>query len=115
MEQHGNLSAVLRLARVTGARPIPAYVERQTGARFHTTFGPPVELIRGEDEKAVLLANLRNADELLESIIVPRLDQWWMLGRTMDNPNLAAEIARDPAGVHASAAAPVPHQAHEMR
>ncbi len=79
MEQHGNLSAVLRLARATGAQPIPAYVERQTGARFHTIFGPPVELIRGEDEKAVLLANLRNVDELLESIIVPRLDQWWML------------------------------------
>jgi len=79
MEQHGNLSAVLRLARATGARLIPAYVERQTGARFHTVFGPPVELIRGEDEKAALLANLRNVDELLESIIVPRLDQWWML------------------------------------
>jgi len=24
-----------------------------------------------------------------------------MLGRTLDNPNLAAEIARDPAGGHA--------------
>jgi lauroyl/myristoyl acyltransferase len=79
VEQHGNLSAMLRLARATGARPIPAHVERQTSARFHTIFGPPVELIRGEDEKAVLLANLLNVDELLKSIIVPRLDQWWML------------------------------------
>src|SRR5215469_14758395 len=115
MEQHGNLSAMLRLARATGARPIPAHVERQTSARFHTVFGPPVELIRGEDEKAVLLANLRNVDELLESIIVPRLDQWWMLGRTLDNPNLAAEIARDPAGVHASVAAPVPSSSASLR
>ena len=79
LDQHGNLSAVLRLARATGARPIPAYVERQSGARFHTVFGPPVELTRGEDEKAVLLTNLRNVDELLESIIVTPLDQWWML------------------------------------
>ena len=79
MEQHGNLSAVLRLARATGAQPIPAYVERQTGARFHTIFGPPVELIRGEDDKADFITNLRFLDELLASIIVPRLDQWWML------------------------------------
>ena len=79
LEQHGNLSAVLRLARATGAQPIPAYVERQRGARFHTTFGPPVELIRGKDEKADFKTNLRHLDELLESIIVPRLDQWWML------------------------------------
>jgi Kdo2-lipid IVA lauroyltransferase/acyltransferase len=79
IRQDSNLSAILRLARATGAQLIPAYVERQRSARFHTTFGPPVELIRGEDDKADLLANLRHLDELLASIIVPRLDQWWML------------------------------------
>ena len=74
-----NLSAVLRLARATGARLIPAYVERRKGGRFNTIFRPPVELIRGEDEKADFITNLRRLDELLASIIVPRLDQWWML------------------------------------
>jgi lauroyl/myristoyl acyltransferase len=79
IHQHGNLSAVIRLARATGAQPIPAYVERQGGARFHTTFGPPVELVRGEDEKAALRANLQRLDELISPIILPRLEDWWML------------------------------------
>ena len=79
VRQDTNLSAVLRLARTAGAQLIPAYVERQRGARFHTIFGPPVELVRGEHEKADFIPNLRQLDELLASIIVPRLDQWWML------------------------------------
>jgi Kdo2-lipid IVA lauroyltransferase/acyltransferase len=79
VRQDSNLSAVLRLARATGARLIPAYVERRRGGRFDTIFRPPVELIRGEDEKTDFITNLRRLDELLESIIVPRLDQWWML------------------------------------
>jgi lauroyl/myristoyl acyltransferase len=79
MPHQGNLSAVVRLARATGANPIPAYVERQAGARFHTTFGPPVELIRDGDDKADFLANMARLDELITSIVVPRLDQWWML------------------------------------
>jgi Kdo2-lipid IVA lauroyltransferase/acyltransferase len=79
IRQNSNLSAVLRLARATGAQLIPAFVERRGGARFHTTFGPPVELIRSEDDKADFTINLRHLDELLASIIVPRLDQWWML------------------------------------
>jgi Kdo2-lipid IVA lauroyltransferase/acyltransferase len=75
----GNLPAVVRLARATGAHPIPAYVERQAGARFHTTFGPPVELTRNGDDKADFRANMARLDELITSIVVPRLDQWWML------------------------------------
>lgn len=79
LRQDSNLSAILRLAHAAGAQLIPAFVDRQRGARFHTTFGPPVELIRAKDEKADFKTNLRHLDELLESIIVPRLDQWWML------------------------------------
>jgi Kdo2-lipid IVA lauroyltransferase/acyltransferase len=77
--EHGNLAAVVRLARATRAGLVPAYVERRDGARFHTTFGPPVELIRGEDQKAVLRANLRHLDALISRIILPRLEEWWML------------------------------------
>jgi lauroyl/myristoyl acyltransferase len=79
MQHQGNLSAVVRLARTTGAHPVPAYVERLPGARFHTTFGSPVELIRDGDDKADFLANMARLDELITSIVVPRLDQWWML------------------------------------
>jgi KDO2-lipid IV(A) lauroyltransferase len=79
MQHQGNLSAVVRLARATGAHPIPAYVERRARARFHTTFGPPVELIRDGGDKADFLANMTRLDELISSIVVPRLDQWWML------------------------------------
>ena len=77
--EHGNLAAVVRLACATGAGLVPAYVERRDGARFHTTFGPPVELIRGEDQKAALRANLRHLDTLISRIILPRLEEWWML------------------------------------
>jgi len=77
--EHGNLAAVVRLARATGAQPIPAYVERRGGARFHTTFGAPVELIRGEDPKAALIANLRHLDAIISPIIFRRLEEWWML------------------------------------
>src|SRR5262249_7632077 len=73
---HGNLAATVRLARATGARPISAFVERRRGARFHTTFGPPIELIQAEDEKTALLANLQRLDELISSIILPRLEYW---------------------------------------
>jgi lauroyl/myristoyl acyltransferase len=76
---HGNLAALVRLARATGAQPIPAFVERRCGARFHTTFGPPIELIQAEDEKTALLANLQRLDELISSIIRPRLEYWRML------------------------------------
>jgi Kdo2-lipid IVA lauroyltransferase/acyltransferase len=79
MPHQGNLSAVVRLARATGAHPIPAHVERQAGARFHTTFGPPVELVGDGDDKTDFLANMARLDELITSIVVPRLDQWWML------------------------------------
>jgi KDO2-lipid IV(A) lauroyltransferase len=75
----GNLAGMVRLARATGAQLIPAFVERQNGARFHTTFEPPIELIRAEDDKTALLANLRRLDELVSSIILPRLEYWRML------------------------------------
>src|SRR5215472_2451090 len=78
-QHQANLSAVVRLARPTGAHPIPAYVERLAGARFHTTFGPPVEPIRNGDEEADFLVNMARLDELITSIVVPRLDQLWML------------------------------------
>jgi KDO2-lipid IV(A) lauroyltransferase len=70
---------MVRLARATGAELIPAFVERQSGARFHTTFGPPIELLRAEDEKTALAANLQRLDELISSIILPRLEYWRML------------------------------------
>jgi len=79
ISRRGNLAAMVRLARVTGAETIPAFVERQSGARFLTTFGPPVELVQAEDEKTALLANLQRLDGLISSIIVPRLEYWRML------------------------------------
>jgi lauroyl/myristoyl acyltransferase len=79
LPHQGNLSAVVRLARATGAHPIPAFVERQPGARFHTTFGPPIELVRNGDDKADFLANMAKLNELITSMVLPRLDHWWML------------------------------------
>jgi len=76
---HGNLAAMVRLARATGAQPISAFVERRRGARFHTTFGPPIELIQAEDEKTALLSNLQRLDAFISSIILPRLEYWRML------------------------------------
>jgi len=79
IRRDGNLAAMIRLANLTGAQAIPAYVERQRGARFHTTFGAPVRFLQGGDESTAHLANLRNLDALISSIILPRLEDWWML------------------------------------
>jgi Kdo2-lipid IVA lauroyltransferase/acyltransferase len=79
ISRRSNLAAMVRLARATGAQTLPAFVERQSGARFLTTFGPPVELVQAEDDKTALLANLQRLDGLVSSIIVPRLEYWRML------------------------------------
>src|SRR5260221_520052 len=83
LRPRGNIANVARLALASGAVVIPAHVERCAkgagaggGARFHVTFEPRVELIRGGDEAATLATNVATLDALIAPIVLARLDQW---------------------------------------
>ena len=74
-----NLVTAVRLGWASGAVIIPAFVERLGGARFRTTFLPPIEL-PGERTEAALTENVRRLDAAVAAFFVlPRLDQWYML------------------------------------
>jgi KDO2-lipid IV(A) lauroyltransferase len=67
----GNLARAVRIARLTGARIVPAHVERLPDARFVVRFGPAVE---GKGEEAVAAL-----DAALSAVVRRHLCQWFML------------------------------------
>lgn len=71
---HANLSVIARLARMSGAAVIPAYVERLRGAHFRVTFLPPVAL-----EPETEADDIARLDRTIEPPILAHLDQWYML------------------------------------
>jgi len=73
-----NLVTAVRLGWASGAVIIPAFAERLGGARFRTTFLPPIEL-PGERTEAVLTEQVRRLDAAVAAMVLPRLDQWYML------------------------------------
>ena len=77
---HANLLDIVRLAWASGAAVIPAYVERLDGARFRTTFLPPVELVpRGKQSNVALLENVHRLDRVITPIVLANLEHWYML------------------------------------
>lgn len=75
-----NIVTTVRLSWASGAVVIPAFVERLGGARFRTTFLPPIELLADQTEEA-LVGNVKRLDGVVAGMILPRLDQWYMLTR----------------------------------
>jgi len=73
-----NLVTTVRLSWASGAVIIPAFVERLGGARFRTTFLSPLEL-PAERTEAALTESVRRLDAAVTAMILPRLDQWYML------------------------------------
>ncbi|MBV9843330.1 MAG: lysophospholipid acyltransferase family protein [Sphingomonadaceae bacterium] len=69
----GNMTRIARLARLTGAAVVPAYVERTRGARFVVHFLPPLAAT-----KAVPL-ELAALNAATAAAIRRHLDQWFML------------------------------------
>ena len=61
-------------------------VERLGGARFRLTFYPPMDLPRTEDRHADIKAIMSSVNEIFESWIRERPDQWfWMHRRWIDS------------------------------
>lgn len=75
-----NFSRVARLARLTGAAVVPAYVVREPGrARYVVRFLPPV-LMRATDHAAAdVRVNAAALDAVLTIPVLEHLDQWYML------------------------------------
>jgi len=60
---------------------VPTQLERTGGCHFRVTFLPPMELIRTGDRHADVLAMMIRVNELLESWIRRRPEQWMWLHR----------------------------------
>ena len=78
IRMRSNLVTAVRLSWASGAVIIPAFVERLRGARFRTTFLPPLDLLAEQTQEA-LLDNVRRLDAAVAAMVLPRLDQWYML------------------------------------
>jgi lauroyl/myristoyl acyltransferase len=75
-----NVLNIIRLAWASGAAVVPAFAQRLAGARFRVTYLPSVGLAPpGNDAAAALAENVRRLDAVVTGLILPRLDQWYML------------------------------------
>jgi len=74
----GNLGKIVRLAAATGARILPIYSERLDGARFVAHLLPPIEVPRGRQDDATLLACVARIDALFAPAVRRLLTQWYM-------------------------------------
>ena len=77
----GNIARVARLAAMTDAVVIPAYIERLDGARFRLLVRPPVTLTRSMNRDHDLTVNAGRLDETIEPIIRGQLEQWYFLSQ----------------------------------
>lgn len=85
LKLEGNIALVARLATMTGAAVIPAYVVRGDGAHFHATFMPPIDLVSGGDRDAELVQNVTRINATVEPVIRKHLDQWfWLFDLRLD-------------------------------
>ena len=72
----GNLANAVRLALLTNALVLPAYVLREPHARFRAYVEAPVEMIRTDDREADVRRNTKHLNALLEPIVRRHLEQW---------------------------------------
>lgn len=76
LKPHGNMGKVVRLAAATGARVLPVYSERRTGAHFISHILPPIDIPPGRLGAAGVLEQVHRLDEIFAPIVRRHLDQW---------------------------------------
>ena len=76
LKSHGNMGKIVRLAAATGARILPVYSERQTGAHFITHVLPPLDVPQIRLGAAGVLEQVHRLDEIFAPIVRRHLDQW---------------------------------------
>ena len=74
-----NLVSAARLALMSDAVLLPAYVLRTRGAHFALHIGAPFEPVRTGDRAADLAATVAAIDGAITPIVAANLDQWFML------------------------------------
>ena len=74
-----NLFSAARLALMSDALLLPAYVLRTRGAHFVLHIGAPLEPVRTSDRAADVAATAAVIDEAITPIVAANLDQWLML------------------------------------
>jgi KDO2-lipid IV(A) lauroyltransferase len=74
----GNLGKIARLAAATGARVLPIYSERLTGARFVSHVLPPLEPPRGRLNSTGIQEQVERIDEIFAPIVCRLVEQWYM-------------------------------------
>lgn len=79
----GNLSTAIRLARLTGARLVPAHCVRLADCRFRVNFLPPITLAAHDDPGPHLLDDVTMLNGVIEPIVRAHLDQWYFLNSRM--------------------------------
>lgn len=74
-----NLYSAARLALMSDAVLLPAYVLRTEGAHFVLHIGAPFDPVRAGDRAADLRATAAAIDDAITPIVTAHLDQWFML------------------------------------
>jgi KDO2-lipid IV(A) lauroyltransferase len=91
LKLEGNITRAARLAAMTDAIVIPAYVTRDDGAHFHATYMPPVEMARSADRDADLAVNVARINDTIEPVIRAHLEQWfWLFDLRLEGSGRAA-------------------------
>ncbi len=83
----GNMARAARMAHMSGALILPAYVLRDGGAHFRLVILPPMEVRATPAGKLDIRGTVQALDDLFDPIVRAHLDQWLMLASL----DLAAE------------------------
>lgn len=75
----GNLLQAVKLARLAGAAIVPGYALRLPGARFRSTFLPPIEVPRTADRAADVAAGAEMLDAAVAGAVLRHIEQWFPL------------------------------------
>ena len=89
LKSNGNMAKIVRLAAATGARVVPIYSERLSGANFISHILPPLDIPPGRLGPDGVLAQVARLDAIFGPIVRAHLDQWFWtvdLASSSDDP-----------------------------
>ena len=72
----GNLGNAVRLALLTNALVLPAYVLREPHGRFRAHVLAPVEMVRTGDQETDVRRNAKRLNGVLEPVVRRHIEQW---------------------------------------
>jgi lauroyl/myristoyl acyltransferase len=84
---------MVRLASTTGARILPVYAERRSGARFTVHALPAIDIDADRRDAAAILESVVRLDALLDPIVRRLAEQWYMAIEFGTGPSADANAA----------------------